>query len=153
MVWILVLHISAMLFWCAALLYLSSLIVGTVSEQTEMTGSPHRYDSVARFVFTHVATPAALLAIIFGTLLFVINAIVTPWLIVKLTLVSGLVLAHTLSGILVLRLERDSDQPVRLWCWLLLRRKGLLLRCCVLMLAIVWIVLAKPPKEVLPWVG
>lgn len=147
MVWILVLHIAAMLFWCVALLYLFSLIAGTANAQTEMTGLPHRHDSVARFVFTHIATPAALFAIIFGTFLFLIETIVAPWLIIKLTLVSGLVLAHTLSGILVLRLERDEGEPLRLWCWLLAAV------CCVLMLAIVWIVLAKPSEEVLPWVG
>lgn len=147
MVWILVLHMGAMLFWCAALLYLSSLIVGTANSQTEMTGSPRRHDSVARFVFTHIATPAALLAIIFGTLLFIVDATVAPWLIVKLTLVSGLVVAHALSGILVLRLEHDTGQPLRLWCWLLAAA------CCTLMLAIVWIVLAKPSEEVLPWIG
>lgn len=147
MVWILVLHIAALLFWCAALLYLSSLIVGMANAKTEITGSPQHYDSVARFVFTHIATPAAVLAIIFGTLLFLIETIVAPWLIVKLTLVSALVLTHALSGILVLRLERDSGQPLRLWCWLLAAV------CCALMLAIVWIVLAKPTDEVLPWIG
>src|SRR5690625_5828071 len=77
MVWILVLHISAMLFWCAALLYLSSLIVGTAHSQTEITDAPEHHDSMARFVFTHIATPAALLAIIFGTLLFVVDLIVS----------------------------------------------------------------------------
>src|SRR5690625_2085860 len=77
MVWILVLHISAMLFWCAALLYLSSLIVGTAHSQTEITDAPEHHDSMARFVFTHIATPAALLAIIFGTFLFLVDLFVS----------------------------------------------------------------------------
>jgi protoporphyrinogen IX oxidase len=145
--WFLVLHISALLFWCAALLYLPALIVGTARKQTDIVESPYQQDSVARFVFTHVATPAALLAIIFGTVVFVWETIVDAWLIAKLTLVAGLVLAHALSGILVLRLERNTGEPLRGWCWLLA------VVLCVLMVAIVWIVLAKPPEEVLPWMG
>lgn len=147
MVWILVLHISAMLFWCAALLYLSSLIVGTAHSQTEITDAPENHDSMARFVFTHIATPAALLAIIFGTLLFVVELIVSPWLMVKLTLVTALVLAHASSGILVLRLEKNMAEPLQLWCLILAAT------CGVLMMAIVWVVLAKPTEEVLPWIG
>ncbi|MDQ2076845.1 CopD family protein [Marinimicrobium sp. ABcell2] len=145
MLWFLVLHISALLFWCAALLYLPALIVGAANEQIEITETPYRQDSVARFVFTHIATPAALLAIIFGTLVFVVEPILDPWLIVKLTLVAGLVVAHASSGLLVLRLERQPDESQRLWCWVL----GVVL--CVLMLLIVWIVLAKPPAESFPW--
>src|SRR5690625_801370 len=104
-------------------------------------------DLMARFVFTHIATPAALLAIIFGTLLFVVDLIVSSWLMVKLTLVTALVLAHASSGILVLRLEKNMAEPLRLWCWILAAT------CGVLMLAIVWVVLAKPTEEVLPWIG
>lgn len=145
MLWFLVLHISALLFWCAALLYLPALIAGTASEQTEIVQPPNRQDSVARFVFTHLASPAALLAIIFGTLVFVAKPILNPWLIVKLTLVAGLVVAHTLVGVLVLRLDRQAGEALQPWCWLLGVGVG------VLMVAIVWIVLAKPPAEVLPW--
>src|SRR5690625_6207155 len=76
-------------------------------------------DLMARFVFTHIAISAALLAIIFGTLLFVVDLIVSSWLMVKLTLVTALVLAHASSGILVLRLEKNMAEPLRLWCWIL----------------------------------
>jgi protoporphyrinogen IX oxidase len=145
MLWILVLHIVALLFWCAALLYLPALIAGMHAGRTEITASPRRHDSVARFVFTHVATPAALLAIISGTAVFLVGNIVELWLIAKLALVLALVVAHALSGLLVLRLEDEAALPVQPWCWILA------VTLCSLMAAIIWIVLAKPPLEWIPW--
>lgn len=145
MLWILALHIIALLFWAAALLYLPALIAGVAAGRTEIIESHHRHASVARFVCTHVATPAALVAIISGTVVFLLDRTVEIWLIVKLTLVTGLVVCHTLAGLLILRAEGEGGKPVRLWCWLL----GIVL--CVLMTAIVWIVLAKPAVDVGPW--
>lgn len=147
MLWLLVLHIGALLFWCAALLYLPALIAGALSGRVEITESHLRKDSVVRFVFTHIATPAALLAIISGTAVFLINTTVAPWLIAKLTLVSGLVVGHAVTGLFILRLEDEQRALAPIWCWLLASV------LCLLMLAIVWLVLAKPTLtvEALPW--
>jgi protoporphyrinogen IX oxidase len=145
MLWILVLHIVALLFWCAALLYLPALIAGMHARRTEIVASPRQHDSVPRFVFTHIATPAALIAIISGTLVFLLGNIVELWLIAKLSLVLALVIGHALTGLLVLRIEDAAGRPVQPWCGLL---AAIL---CVLMLSIIWIVLAKPPLEWIPW--
>ena len=145
MLWFLVLHIAALLFWGACLLYLPALIAGAAQDHhSAINEPPDPYDSIARFVFTRVATPAALLAIIAGSLVFLVDHTVTVWLIAKLTLVVGLVFVHTLMGMLVLRLEAGNGKPLGVWCLVL----GLV--ACALMVAIIWIVLAKPVLEVWP---
>lgn len=143
MLWLLILHISALIIWCASLLYLPALIAGIHTQKIEIVEPYDRYGSVARFVFTHIATPAALVAIISGTLVFVVNRTVEIWLIAKLTLVTGLVVGHTLAGLLLLNTQDRSTKPIRRWCWLLSAGLG------ALMIAIVWVVLAKPAADVL----
>ena len=144
MLWFLMLHIIAMLFWCAALLYLPALIAGIHSRKTEIAEPLHRYGSVARFVFTYIATPSALVAISSGTIVFLINHTIEVWLIIKLTLVTGLVVGHVMAGMLLLQTQDRSNKPVRRWCWWL---EGFL---CVLMCSILYVVLAKPVAEILP---
>lgn len=140
MIWVLVLHIAALLSWTAALLYLPALVAGTASRQTAIADRP-RFGSISRFTFTHVATPAALVAIASGTLVFLLEYTVEVWLIVKLTLVTALVVCHTLTGLLILRSEQAPDRPVRAWCVLL----GI--GMAVLIIAIIWVVLRKPTLE------
>lgn len=141
--WFLILHIIALIFWCAALLYLPALIAGMHTRQAQISEPFHKYGLVARFVFTHIATPAALVAIMSGTVVFLLNHTIEIWLIAKLTLVTGLVITHTMAGLLLLHTQDRSNKPVRGWCWLL---SGVL---CVLIAAIIWTVLAKPASEVL----
>lgn len=143
MLWFLVLHMIALLFWCASLIYLPALIAGIHRQQTEISEPYDSYGSVARFVFTVIATPSALLAIASGTLVFLLNRTVEVWLIAKLTLVVGLVVSHTLVGLLLLHTQDRNHKSVRHWCWWL---EALI---CTLITAILWVVLAKPAAEVL----
>lgn len=143
MLWFLLLHILALITWCASLLYLPVLISGIHTEQIQIVEPRHKYGSVARFVFTHIATPAALVAIISGTVVFLFNRTIEVWLIAKLTLVTGLVISHAFAGLLLLHTQDRSTKPIRQWCWLL---SGVV---CVLIVAIIWVVLAKPMAEVL----
>lgn len=149
MLWVLVLHISALLVWCAALLYLPVLIAGIDARRADMADMRRPFNTIERFVFTHLATPAALLAIVSGTLVFVLNRTVDIWLIGKLTLVTGLVVCHALAGLLVLRAdavngEEGKSRALQLRCGLL---AGVV---CVLITAILWVVLAKPSMGVSP---
>lgn len=144
MIWFLTLHIITLIFWCASLLYLPALISGIHSRSTAISEPKHKYGSVARFVFTTVATPAALLAIMSGTVVFMLNRTVEVWLIGKLTLVTALAVAHTLAGLLLLHTQDRSQKPIAGWCRVL----NVALWC--LMTGIVWTVLAKPAAEVLP---
>ncbi len=141
MLWLLLLHIIAVLFWAAALLYLPALIAGRVTRNEKIKEPQTPYDSISRGVFTYVATPAALVAILAGTLVFIIKHTIDPWLIAKLTLVALLVVCHTLAGLLILRAESGNGKPVVRWCILL----GIV--CAALMATILWLVLSKPSIE------
>ena len=146
MLWLLVLHIITVLFWAAGLLYLPRLMAAAGAGRAELTERPDQHDSIGRFVFTHIATPAALLAITTGTGVFLVTRTVEFWLVAKLSVVTLLVLAHVATGLLVLRAERAEAGPLWRGYWLLV---GVL---ALLMVTIVWIVLAKPAApEALPW--
>lgn len=141
MLWFLTLHIIFLLFWCAALLYLPLYLALVERRDLALELIPEGQASLARFLLTHIATPAALLAIMTGTGVFLAQGRVEPWLIVKLALVALLVLGHALVGWLVVWRERDPDRPAPAVCWTV--AGGL----CLLMLLIVWFVLAKPDVE------
>lgn len=154
MLWILVLHISALLLWCATLLYLPILIAGFAAGAVELKKADHRVDAVERLVFTHLASPAALVAIVSGTFVFVFNRTIDGWLMAKLTLVLGLVVCHTLTGLLLLRVTTIRGGPggehtvcgtsVRLRCALLMGAQGILIA------AILLVVLSKPALVPVP---
>jgi len=140
MLWMLAIHISALLVWCAALLCLPVLVAS--DRGWARGGELHRpFDGVERFVYTHLATPAALVAIMSGTVVFLLNRTTDGWLVVKLTLVTGLVVCHVLTGVLVLRLERAEIGGLKLSARLV--GVGALL----LIGAILWVVLAKTGGE------
>jgi len=146
MLWMLSLHIAALLFWSAGLLYVTAVMAGNQRELPSIPEPlPGPHASLERFVFTHIATPAALLAIIAGTLVFLINNTVAVWLLVKLTLVSALAVCHVLVGILIIWDEAEEHRPVRLLSVLFAVAISLLL------IIVLWVVLAKPDLEVLPW--
>lgn len=141
MLWLLTLHIGALLLWSALLLYLPALIAGTRARDLVLEEPGHPVESLPRFMFTRLATPAALITIVAGTLVFLVDSNTAPWLIVKLTLVALLVFCHGLVGVLVMRLEEGPDRPVQPWCTLSA------LAALALMAAIIWLVLAKPAFE------
>lgn len=134
MLWLLLLHISAVICWCGSLLYLPALIAGSFS-----VGEERKHQALTFKVFSRIATPAALIAIISGTALFLTGGIIDRWLMVKLTLVVILVLCHALTGWILIRTEQAPD------------KNSLVLPCAVIGIivtmsipAIVWIVLTKP---------
>jgi putative membrane protein len=140
MLWLIFFHISALLFWCASLLYLPVLIAGEPASGARARHAAHE-DSLERMVYTRVATPAALAAIVMGTLIFLPGYTIDAWLVAKLTLVAALVVCHVLTGSLVLRAEQGAR--VQPWCTLML------VVLCLLMAGILWLVLAKPSQEAL----
>ncbi|RDB43499.1 hypothetical protein DU490_07140 [Halomonas sp. DQ26W] len=106
MPWIKILHIATLLCWCGALLYLPALLLGSVKPR----GASSFHVSapvILRFLFTHVATPFALLAIMSGTLLFIVGQLTGGWLVLKLAAVTGMVFCHVLCGGLIVRLEQE----------------------------------------------
>lgn len=141
MPWLLLLHIGTLLCWCGALLYLPALIVASHREQAPFANTPDGQRDMPRAVYTLVATPAALCAIGTGTLVFLVYGIIEPWLLLKLALVTLLVGGHILLGLLVGRAEKQSPPVLALYPSLLT------LLLAVVMVAIVWLVLAKPLQE------
>jgi protoporphyrinogen IX oxidase len=135
MPWLKLLHIGAVIVWCGTLLYLPAAIAGA--------GRGHRRgrcNVLVRMLFTSLATPAALVAVASGTLVFVWQGPLAPWLIAKLALVGLLVLAHVACGLLILRVEHGS---ARLGAD---RGKCLAVACASLLwlAGIAWLVLRKP---------
>lgn len=141
MLWFLVLHIIALVFWVASLLYLPALIASHEARRSPVEVRINPHNSIERFVFTRIATPAALLAIIAGTLVFVVDGTVDGWLVAKLTVVTALVVCHVSIGLLVLKMEQKEAHPLRGWCI------TVALVTCVLFSLILWLVLAKPSVE------
>lgn len=137
LVWLLGLHIAGLVIWCGALLYLPALITAGASRvQDEALGRGPA--ALNRMLFTAIATPAALLAIITGSILFLLDRTLGVWLILKLTAVVAMVICHSLYGVLILRHERDPHAPAAVPCILL----GTL--STVLIGIVLWLVLAKP---------
>lgn len=129
-------HFIALIGWCGALLYLPALIAAGTRVNDALFYRDHAH--LTRMIFTLVATPAALLAIGSGTLLFVRDGVFAPWLILKLSAVAGMVLCHALCGVLVLRIERFPERAIGRECLVI----GVLIT--VLIAMALWLVLAKP---------
>jgi protoporphyrinogen IX oxidase len=136
MLWLLLLHISAVLCWCSSLLYLPALIAATAAHQT--TKEQERHLVVTAMVYRKFSTPAALMAIASGTALYMMEGITDFWLILKLTLVSALVLCHAIGGWMLLIIHNSPSNNITFSC--------MMLRVAVATLipAIVWVVLTKP---------
>lgn len=120
MPWLKLFHVSAVILWAGALLYLPLAIAASSGRRTSKTPAALKHVQPAdvsvesdaperrtlRGLFVGVATPFALLAIGSGTALFLLYGPLAHWLIVKLGFVSLLVLGHAACGMLVLRVER-----------------------------------------------
>lgn len=143
MPWLLTLHITALLCWCGALLYLPALVVASYSphDPGPDTALRHKHLSLPRVVYCWVATPAALVAIIAGTLVFYRYQIFDLWLILKLALVVGLVVLHLLAGLLIARAEHSWQRYFKALCYAM---ASLML---LTITAILWLVLAKPLRD------
>ena len=139
MPWLKLLHIGAVIVWCGALLYLPALISAAAAPALSAGRDVHpQWPRLPRRVFIGLATPAALLAIVSGTLIFVSQGLLAPWLMFKLAGVGLLVLGHGACGLLMLRTERGQRGGVRLACHMVM---VLTVSC---LLGIAWLVLRKP---------
>jgi len=132
--WLKLLHITAVIVWCGALLYLPAAIAAAAGRPASAQAAP----MPLRLLFTGLATPAALIAIISGTTIFLLSGPIAPWLIVKLAVVSLLVLGHAACGWLVLRSEKGPGSHLRVAC------AGIGVLSMTWLGTIAWLVLHKP---------
>ena len=142
MVWLLFLHIASLVTWAAALCILVLLIPrdSLVGQQANNT-----VDSLERLWFTRLASPAGLLTIVSGTAIFALDGNFSSWLLVKLTLVTGLVICHVVAGLLILFNKNSKASGMAGKCALLL------IVILLLLLSIILLVLLKPGQEALLW--
>ena len=136
--WLLVLHIATLVFWVGLMMYLPLLLASSAAAGRGVPVDSIDHPEFARFLFTRVATPVALVAIIAGTLVFALYQVIGAWLVVKLTLVVLLVANHILLGLLVIRAEAGRKSFLRHGCLLSVSAT------CLLATAVLWVVLAKP---------
>ena len=137
MPWLKLLHIAALVIWCGALLYLPALLLHALQLRKD-AGFAQGTPPMPRFFYNSIATPAALVAIASGTLLFLLHGLLGGWLILKLGAVVLMVAAHGCFGWLILRLEMGIFKGVKVasLCALILALTGIL--------GVLGVVLSKP---------
>lgn len=132
-------HIMALVVWCAGLILLPVLLhlYGRGPEARTQTGFA-TLRRVSHYSYTRLVTPAAVLAVAFGTVLIIVLDLVDPWMLAKLVAVSGMVLVHAWLGHLIVRTGEGRGayrMPPPLIALVLV---------LPLMLVVLWLVLAKP---------
>ena len=138
--WLLALHIAGLAVWCGSLLYLPALVASGTLHESHTAFEPGPA-ALNRLVFTRIATPAALFAIVTGSALFLLDRSLGIWLILKLTAVTGMAICHVLLGVLILRQERDPDTSYTVPCALLGAASTILIG------TVLWLVLFKPFQD------
>lgn len=90
-------HIAAIVIWSAGLLYLPGLLArhaGAAGHEQAFRRLRHQ----TRLVYVGLMSPAAVIAVLSGTVLVFLAAALGGWLVLKLIAVSSMVLIHTYLG-------------------------------------------------------
>lgn len=136
MAWMKALHISALLIWCAGLVYMPGLLLE--HRHVVDTSEFARIRRATRFAYTAITSPAAFVAIASGTALLFMADAMHGWMFAKLAFVGLLVGVHLQYGAIVTHLaEQEADPPRR---WLLTLFGGQM----AMVAAILFLVLAEP---------
>ena len=108
MPWIKALHIVFVVAWFAGLFYLPRLFV--YHAQAEDTLSRERFKVMERKLYRGIMTPAMILAIAFGTWLWLGYGFHGGWLRAKLVLVVVLLWYHFWMGAVLKEFARDANR-------------------------------------------
>ncbi|QUS37278.1 CopD family protein [Falsirhodobacter algicola] len=136
------LHIAAIALWAAGLVSLPGLYLkraGIADTKTLL-----QLQTIVRFAYVAVISPAAFVAIGSGIALIFLQGTFEAWFSAKMTLVALLAIVHVLSGLVVIRLFREG-QTYPLW-----RFAVVMVATGGIILAILFLVLAKPSPPALP---
>ncbi|GGH60832.1 hypothetical protein GCM10011341_33460 [Frigidibacter albus] len=71
----------------------------------------HRMHRRARFLYTAVLSPAAIIAIASGTALIFLREVYVPWFAAKLLLVAGLAMIHVFAASRIVELFKEEEPP------------------------------------------
>ena len=104
--WLKILHILAMTIWFSGLFFLPRLFVARYRH--DIDADPEYWNPVTNMLFFRIMTPAALVTITVGGILFAWNP-AGAWLVLKLVVVAGAVLLHLYFGLLLYELGHDRD--------------------------------------------
>lgn len=102
-------HILALGVWVGGLLLFPALL----AERGNHPAGPalHRMHRRARFLYTAVLSPAAILAIASGTALIFLREVYVPWFAAKLLLVAGLAMIHVFAASRIVELFKEEQPP------------------------------------------
>lgn len=138
MAWLMGLHIVPLLVWSAGLFYIPTLCSVDYRGMDRIAIRQIRIR--ARFIFVAVASPAAVLTIVSGSVLVYATGAMGEWFAAKLTLVALMAMFHGFCGHMLALLGHEGRRQKRfnsLSIWMLVA-PGLLIP------AVLWLVLAKP---------
>ena len=105
--WLKFFHIAAMAVWFPGLFFLPRLFVAR--HRAEADAERARFIPIAGTLYFRIMSPAALLTITLGTILFAFGPN-GAWLVIKLTLVTLAVALHLYFGVVLYELERGNDR-------------------------------------------
>ena len=129
-------HLGAIAIWSGGLIVLPYLFW---QRRTLTAGSElDRLYRITRLVYVELTSPAAFIAIASGTALIFLQATFVEWFSVKMVLVGIMVMLHVVAGLVLLQLFLPDGHFSRL-SWI-----ALTIAYVVVIVAIIWIVLAKP---------
>jgi putative membrane protein len=101
-------HIAAIVVWAAGLLYLPGLFAA----HPQRAGSEAEFRRLrlqTRLVYVALMSPAAVIAVVSGTVLVFLAAAIGGWIVLKLAAVTGMVLLHVYMGRLLGILLEQPD--------------------------------------------
>jgi len=104
------LHIVFMVTWFAGLFYLPRLFVYHALASADDRIGIERFKTMERKLYVGIMTPAAVLTIVFGLLLWLGYGITGGWLHAKLALVALLVAFHVYLGVLMKAFAQDRNR-------------------------------------------
>ncbi|MBE7184047.1 MAG: CopD family protein [Methylobacterium mesophilicum] len=101
-------HIAALVVWSAGLVGLPLVLAKHSPDKPQFDYA--RLRIVTHYAYTRIVTPAAVLAIAFGTALIFLRGVFVPWLFVKLMVVGLLVALHAYVGHVTLVLGEEKGE-------------------------------------------
>ena len=133
------LHIVFMVTWFAGLFYLPRLFVYHALASADDRIGIERFKTMERKLYVGIMTPAAVLTIVFGLLLWLGYGITGGWLHAKLALVAVLVAFHIYLGRLLRDFRDDCNRHGHVFYRWLNEIPAL-----PILVAVVYLVVAKP---------
>jgi protoporphyrinogen IX oxidase len=129
-------HIAAIAVWSGGLIVLPYLFW----QRQPLALGPEldRLHRVTRFVYVGLTSPAAFVAIGSGTALIFLQSTFREWFTLKMVLVGGMVMLHVVAGLVAVRVFTPEGRFGSRSCVALTGSYA------VLIVAILWVVLAKP---------